>query len=242
MDSFVSRIGGKKLLRHKIIDQFPEAYDRYIEVFGGAGWVLFAQQTIAKLEVYNDIDSDLVNLFRCVKYHCGEVQRELEGILNSREMFMDFLSQQGYTDIQRAARFYSVIRLSYGSDGRTFGCSSRNIERLSVALPIIQQRLQRTVIEHKSYESLIKVYDRPSALFFCDPPYHGTEKYYTNQFTAADHQRLHDILVSLKGKFVLTYNDDDFVRDLYRDFTQLAIERSNNLSKRKFKELIIKNY
>ena len=44
MNSFISWIGGKKLLRKKILEQFPEDYDRYIEVFGGAGWVLFGKE------------------------------------------------------------------------------------------------------------------------------------------------------------------------------------------------------
>ena len=69
MNSFISWIGGKKLLRKKIMEQFPEDFDRYIEVFGGAGWVLFGKEKHADMEVYNDLNGDLVNLFRCVKYH-----------------------------------------------------------------------------------------------------------------------------------------------------------------------------
>lgn len=58
MDSFMSWIGGKKALRKKIVEQFPEpgTYNRYIEVFGGAGWVLFSSDSHAKMEVYNDCD------------------------------------------------------------------------------------------------------------------------------------------------------------------------------------------
>jgi len=71
MNSFISWVGGKKLLRNKIIEEFPvtDKYGRYIEVFGGAGWVLFSRDKHASLEVYNDVNGQLVNLFRCVKYH-----------------------------------------------------------------------------------------------------------------------------------------------------------------------------
>ncbi|MGP1412208.1 MAG: DNA adenine methylase [Peptoanaerobacter stomatis] len=57
MDSFLSWIGGKKLLRNKIINEFPDSkeYDKYVEVFGGAGWVLFAKDRHATYEVYNEI-------------------------------------------------------------------------------------------------------------------------------------------------------------------------------------------
>ena len=64
MNSFISWVGGKKLLRKYIINEFPKDYKRYVEVFGGAGWVLFGLEHIGKTEIYNDKDSDLVNLFR----------------------------------------------------------------------------------------------------------------------------------------------------------------------------------
>ena len=80
MKSLIGWIGGKRALCKAILKRFPtEETGRYIEVFGGAAWVLFAREKIpGQLEVYNDINSNLTNLFRCVKYHCGELQRELE--------------------------------------------------------------------------------------------------------------------------------------------------------------------
>lgn len=83
MNSFISWIGGKKALRGKILEAFPEeGYERYIEVFGGAGWVLFASDKHAPLEVYNDMDGNLVNLFRCVKYHPDALKQELNFFVN----------------------------------------------------------------------------------------------------------------------------------------------------------------
>lgn len=79
MNSFIAWIGGKKLLRKEIVKRFPEeGFTRYVEVFGGAGWVLFEKEQGKELEVFNDRDSNLINLYRCIKYHCGELQRELE--------------------------------------------------------------------------------------------------------------------------------------------------------------------
>jgi DNA adenine methylase len=77
VNSFTGWIGGKKLLRTEIVKRFPEKIGRYIEVCGGAGWVLFYKDRHADMEVYNDVNSNLVNLFRCIKYHCPELQREL---------------------------------------------------------------------------------------------------------------------------------------------------------------------
>lgn len=249
MNSPITRIGGKKLLRKQICEHFPasEEYERYIEVFGGAGWVLFYKDRHAKLEVYNDADGQLVNLMRCIKYHAAELQRELDGYCNAREMFEDAgeqLCTRGLTDIQRAARYFLRIKLSFGADGDSYGCASKNLANAINYLEDVQKRLTAAsvVIEHKDFENLIKVYDRPSALFYCDPPYHCTEKYYDVQFSEADHIRLRDTLAGIKGKFLLSYNDDEFVRELYSGFNIETVERANNLTSGKFKELLIKNY
>lgn len=89
---------------------------------------------------------------------------------------------------------------------------------------------------------MIKQYDRPDALFYCDPPYHTTERHYAEQFSVADHYRLNSVLTALKGRFILSYNDDDFVRELYKNFNIQAVSRYNSLSTGQFKEVIIKNY
>lgn len=173
MKSFIPWVGGKTLLAKRIISMFPKDIDRYIEVFGGGGSVLFAApDKHARLEVYNDANGDLVNLFRCIKYHRSELQREINGYLNSREMFqliLERLKLPGFTDIQRAAMFFVKVKISYGADGRTFGCNSKSLS--TDYLAEIEERLLRgtgVVIEHKDFENLINVYDRPAALFYLD--------------------------------------------------------------------------
>lgn len=249
MNSPISRVGGKKLLRKTITDMFPpaERFNRYIEVFGGAGWVLFYKEKYADLEVYNDADGELVNMMRCIKYHCAELQREIDGYFNSREMFQDVSDQlncRGLTDIQRAARYFVKMRISFGADGRTFGCSRKPLKSATDYLSQVKDRLYNAsvVIEHKDFEALIKLYDRPTALMFLDPPYHGTEKYYDAGFTQEDHERLKRCLNGVSGLFLLTYNDDEYIRELYKDYNITPVERANNLSGGKYRELIITNY
>ena len=243
MKSFIPWVGGKSLLAKKIVEQFPDDIDRYIEVFGGGGSILFHKENHAKLEVYNDLNSCLVNLFRCAKYHRAELQREISGYFNSREVFEEIKEKMkisGFTDIQRAAMVYVQVKISYGSDTKTFGCNRKSLS--SDYLEQIEKRLERVVIENKDFEDLIKVYDRPKALFYCDPPYHKTENYYDATFTEADHERLKAILNGIKGRFILSYNDDEYIRELYREFEIIPVERQNNLSKGTYKELIIRNF
>ena len=73
----MSWIGGKKALRDEIIARFPLDYKRYIEVFGGGGWVLFYKNPGRDFEVYNDFNPNLANLYRCVRDHPKELIAEL---------------------------------------------------------------------------------------------------------------------------------------------------------------------
>lgn len=249
MNSFISWIGGKNCLKKKIIEQFPESFDRYIEVFGGAGWVLFGKKKHAELEVFNDINGELINLYRCVKYHPESLQKELEWILISREQFFDCISQnevRGMTDIQRAARFYCRIKLSFGADLRSFGVRSRDMQATISYLQEISKRLNRVIIENVDFGRLIKTYDRKTALFYCDPPYYEAEKYYPDKFQLEDHHRLKESLSEIKGRFILSYNDCQEIRQLYKEYLIIEVDRQDNLvaktNPRRYKELIIKNY
>lgn len=249
MNSFISWIGGKKLLRKKILELFPESYTRYIEVFGGAGWVLFAEERKVELEVYNDVNSNLVNLYRIIKYHPEALQKELQYILMSRELFFDAAEQcdvRGMTDIQRAARFFITIRESYGNTLKTFGCISRDMSAMVEYLTKVSKRLNRVVIENQDFARILKTYDRPGTLFYLDPPYYDAEKYYPDRFQPEDHERLRDSLEKIQGKFLLSYNDCPEIRKLYAGYRIEAVERSNNLvtkfEGRRYKELLIQNY
>lgn len=251
MNSFMCWIGGKKYLRAKICEEFPQKYGKYIEVFGGAGWVLFNEERNGKMEIFNDYNSELINLYRCMKYHAGELKRELQYMLNSRELFQDFMEQyrtKGLTDIQRAARYFMIIKTSYGAKLTTFGCVKRNIENMTVMFDEIQKRLSNVVIENEDFEKLIKMKDNENTFFYLDPPYFGTEKYYKNvDFSKEDHIRLYEVLKNIKGKFLLSYNDCEYIRELYKNFNIEEFERFSNLTsiadeRKKFNEILIKNY
>lgn len=251
MNSFISWTGGKKLLRKQIIAQFPDSstYDRYIEVFGGAGWVLFASEKHAELEVYNDVNGELVNLFRCVKYHPEALQKELDWLLMAREIFFDSIKKaEGLTDIQRAARFWIAIKESFGTDCQSFGVRPKNLQNAVRFLRQASERLKNVVIEHVDFEQLLKTYDRKTALFYLDPPYYEAEHYYPDRFQPEDHIRLKEALGKIQGRFILSYNDYPRIRELYRDYSIISVERQNNLTaknqnnSKKYAELIIKNF
>lgn len=253
----MSWIGGKKALRDVILPMFPLYYERYIEVFGGGGWILFAKPPGNDFEVYNDANPLLVNLYRCVRDKPEELIESLRYVLNSRtdfELARDALARDSpATDVQRASWFYQVIRYSYASGLTSYGSQPHDMWS---TFPVIEQahrRLAKVVVENKDFEKLIRQYDRPVSFFYCDPPYHATESYYKNVgedgFTEEDHVRLHDALMKIEGKFLLSYNDDAFVRSLYNvpGVWMEPVTRLNNIKQRydpncQFSELLIANY
>ena len=90
--SLINWVGGKRLLRKTIEPLIPKDIVSYIEPFGGGGWILFYKDKWADLEIYNDLDSRLVNLFRIVKYHSNAFKEEYKYLLGSREMFFQFMN------------------------------------------------------------------------------------------------------------------------------------------------------
>ena len=79
MNSFMSWVGGKKALRDAVLARFPPYYERYIEVFGGAGWVLFHKPSDNDFEIFNDFNSNLINLYRCVRNKPNKLKYKLHG-------------------------------------------------------------------------------------------------------------------------------------------------------------------
>lgn len=285
MNSIISWIGGKKLLRDLIYARFPEHYDRYIEVFGGGGWVLFGKQ-IDKYEVYNDFNNNLTNMFSVIrdqplafidelgylpengrhifhlykdiiskhyvedKYLEEEMQRvhvyftelQAEEILSI--MRKERIEKQ---DVKLAVAFFKLIRYSYGAGCQTYGCLPYDVRKAFHLVWEVSDRLATTIIENKDFEALICQYDRENAFFYCDPPYYQTESKYEVIFTKEDHVRLKNVLAGIQGKFLLSYNDCEFIRDLYKDFYIESCTRQNNMAMRydneaQFAEVLISNY
>lgn len=249
MQSFISWVGGKNYLKKEIVARFPESYSTYVEVFGGAGWALFHKDKKGK-EIYNDLNSELVNLFRVVKYHSDEFIKECEFLFNSREMLNDYkenYTRKNLTDIQRASNFYMLIKYSYGAELKSYGANATNKLNSLEHIRKVNERLASVIIENLDFEKCIKKYDKEDTLFYLDPPYFKTEYYYKNiEFNENDHTRLRDLLRNIKGKFLLSYNNCPEIKELYKEFNIKEIERHNNIiSKLKgnnYKELIIKNY
>lgn len=246
-------LGGKSRLADRIIERMP-AHQAYCEVFAGAAWVLFKKPE-SKVEIINDINSDLTNLYRCVKHHLSELVAQFRWMLVSRDEFDLFLRTPAdtLTDIQRAARFFYLAKSSFGARivKPTYGISATGAPRLNLLrveedLSEAHLRLARVFIENKPYDQVIRRFDKPGTLFYIDPPYWNCEgDYGAGLFGRDDFARLASLLGVVKGKFILSLNDTPGVRETFCDFRIESIKTRYSISgssKQEASEVLITNF
>jgi DNA adenine methylase len=223
VDSPVKRVGGKSKMRKVIIDLLPADAECFVEVFAGAAWVLFGKESHA-VEVLNDADGHLVNLWRVMKWRKAELLEGVHQYLYSREMFMELRQwePEGKCEMERAVWYYLLIQMAFGadlSDTQKPGFGFRNKSRgdLFLIKSLYQfdeasKRLRGVFIENSDFSKVIKRYDQPRTIFFCDPPYLGTCGY-AEAFGMEQHIALRDKLKAIEGRFLLTINDTPETRE-----------------------------
>ena len=262
MDSIINYLGGKSKLASKIVSIIPN-HTCFIDLFGGAAWVLLSKpRESSKVEVYNDLDSSLVNMFNVVKNNHIELSEKFENLLISREIFENLRSmkRENASDIDWAFRFLYLNKWSFSSrrnsdDSYNFGYSKvrypSSSDKISSKISELYDRLKTTYIENLNYMEVIKKYDSQDSLFFIDPPYIiegvNTNYYKHNMNKESDHIDLKNEISKIKGKFILTLPDTDFYQDMYKDYFKIDCSvyySSGNVSNSEGKrnELIITNF
>lgn len=214
-------VGGKRRLAKTILPLFP-AHDCYVEPFAGGAALFFLKQQ-ADVEVLNDVNGDLVNLYRVVKHHLEEFIRQFKWALISRQIY-EWLKQtpvETLTDIQRAARFYYLQKMSFGGkvSSHVFGMATTtpprlNLLRIEEELSAAHLRLSRVYIEHLSWDVCVKRYDRSHTLFYLDPPYWGTEGYGVD-FGIEQYVLMAELAKTVSGKMIISVNDIDEMRQIF---------------------------
>lgn len=246
--------GGKSRLAKTIISKFPE-HDCYVEVFAG-GASIFFRKNPSKTEVLNDLDKDLVTLYRVIKHHPEELNRQFKFSLVARSEFdrKQKIDPETLTDIQRAARYLYLQKTAFGGHctGQTYGTSTTrkprlNLLTLQTTLELAWQRLAHVQIENKDFRDLIPRYDRPHTLFFLDPPYWKLPGY-KHDFKEQDFIDLFCLLKSIKGKFIMSLNDIPEVREISRAFhietvtLRYSLPTNKKARSKLRSELLITNY
>lgn len=220
----ISWIGGKRKLAKELLALFPP-HKCYVEVFCGGAALYFLREQPAPVEIINDINGELANIYRVVQHHLDEFVRQFQWSLSSRQMFkwQQATLPGTLTDIQRAVRFYYLQQHAFGGKvaGQAFGTAttapSLNFSRIEEKLRAAHLRLAGTYVENLPWLECMKRYDRPHTFFYVDPPYWKTEGYDV-PFGLEQYEQLADFMRTCKGKVLLSINDHPEMRRVFAGF------------------------
>lgn len=214
-------IGGKRRLASRVLSKFGH-HSCYVEPFAGAAAVFFSKPP-SDVEVLNDINGDLVNLYRVVQHHLEEFVRQFKWALSSRQVYEWERSKppETMTDIQRAARFFYLQKLSFGArvDGQSFGTATTsgprlNLLRIEEELSQAHLRLQGAYVENLPWHEAVERYDRPHTMHYLDPPYWQTEGYGV-EFGWEHYERMARMADEVEGCMLISLNDHPDIRTLF---------------------------
>lgn len=241
------------MLAKDIISCFPK-HTAYVEVFGGSGAVLL-QKLPSKVEVYNDLDSQLVNFFRVLRDSPDELIRRVKAMPWSREEYERCIKFDPVDDpVEAALRWFFVACSSFGGHfvrGKYAFAYARNdniVEKRwgskEPSLRIVSARLRNTIVENLSWDILVKKYDARETLFYMDPPYVRNKEIcsrYGFYLKLADHVRLVNALLDLKGYAILSgYKNREYKRleqnGWYRKDFEFFADATGSRSRRKVVE------
>ena len=235
-------LGGKRNLAKRIcaiIDR-DALHQTYAEPFVGMGGIFLRRTSRPRAEVINDFGRDVSNLFRILQRHYPQFLEVLRFQITTRFEFNRLVdtNPETLTDLERAARFLYLQRTAFGGkiSGRNFGVSLDrparfNLTTLEPMLEDLHSRLSGVVIECLDFAEFIRRYDSPAALFYLDPPYWGSEgDYGKTLFSRARFEEMARLLHALKGRFILSLNDVQGVRETFAGFRFEAVKTTYTIA------------
>jgi len=242
----ISRIGGKTRMVKTLLVMIPP-HDTYVELFCG-GASLFFKKLLSKNNVINDIDTDIINIYKDIRdikniddliIHSDEINKQLFNTLKNKTTFRN--------KKERLFRNLLLSKLSFCNMRNSFGGDKIKVPKfikLKEYYNNYRYKLLNTTILNDDFVNVINTYDNKNTFFFLDPPYSELKKSwgYNNLSITAD--ELFKILSKIKGKFLMTYDYNLNNINLFKTkFNVYEIETRYSLNiKCKTKEIIITNY
>lgn len=212
--------GGKGALAPLLVSLLPD-HTAYCEVFGGSGAVLFAKSP-SRIEIFNDLDSGVVNLFRVLRR--PEQVEQLQQLLlltpYAHEEYYDCLAtwEQETDPVEKARQWYVGVMQSMNSSIENTGWSHTKLPNSNPARSWLSnasrfrsfgERLAQVQIDHRDFEAVMKSYDSVDTCFYLDPPYHPEtrrkkSRCYRHEMTEKDHERLLFCMKQMQGMVIVS--------------------------------------
>jgi len=254
MNQLMPYPGNKAQQAIEICNYFPD-HVTFVDVFtGGLGLLLNKRKS--RIEIINDKNDCLVNLYNVIKYNLKEFKKQFDFYLNSKTFF-DQIKYQDMDTMNKYEKAFRTMYLRYNSYlgvGRSFAAHPGphlNFEKLMSKIKYTHERLKEVNIENRDYKKIIEKFDGPHTLFYLDPPYWGTEnRGYMKGARSIDLAEFIATLENIKGRFILSHTE-------YAPFNKMwnskIIGRRNNagyinnsnkekMKIKKYNELIYSNF
>ncbi|EOA4403840.1 DNA adenine methylase [Citrobacter amalonaticus] len=237
--------GGKFRLAPWIIEQMPD-HVCYVEPFGGAAGVLL-QKPRSYAEVYNDLDSEVVNLFRVLRD--PELNQRLQEVCALTPYSHDEFraAQEATADpVERARRMVVRACMGFGTASgiggdsgfrhdskRKYATPSHLWERYPETLAAVCQRLQGVIIENRDALAVMRSHDAETTLHYIDPPYMPEtrskgHRYYRHEMTVEGHEQLLAVAGTLTGMVMISGYDCEVYNDMLTDWKKT--EKASRIS------------
>lgn len=212
--------GGKAYLARRIAALFPK-HHTYVEPYGGAASVLLNKEP-SEVEVYNDLDFRLTNMFRWLRETPDHFRQLLTLTPYSENSFIESFIGDAADDCVTAVAFYVQCRQSFGGRGERFSFTKHRVRRgmadvvsgwlssIDENLPLVIERMRTVQIMNRDALKIIEMFDSPETLFYLDPPYmHETREAnsreaYSHEMDESAHVKMLGAISGIKGKFVLS--------------------------------------
>lgn len=239
MRSVLKYPGSKWNIARQIVSLIPEHHS-YVEPYFGSGAVLF-NKPVSEIETINDLDSDVINLFRCIRKDSERLARLIMTTPFSRQVydsqFKDLEQTLYISDFERAAGFLIRCWQGHGfrTNGRKVGWKNDvqgrekmyalwNWYRLPEWIIDIAERLRKVQIENRPALEVIKRFDYKNVFMCIDPPYllgTRTGKQYLHEMADSDHEELLKEILHSRAKIMISGYESDMYNDYLKEWEKV---------------------
>jgi DNA adenine methylase len=243
MKPFFARLGGKSKLLKEILPLIPD-HSIYVEPFVGGGAVFLSKRT-ATLEIINDLDKDIYDLWNDIIQISAEDLDKMD-FRGTPERFLHYKTTKFDDVVKRLERNLYLTKVSFCQNRRTYNhlynIKPFRADTLKLQLLDYQERLQNVLIENEDYRTIIEKYDTPETFFYLDPPYSDNQSSW-NYASKISPRDLLETINTITGKFILSYDDTSENRELFSKYKIKIVPITYQFkTTKKSTELLISNF
>lgn len=233
--------GSKWRIARKLADMIPE-HHTYLEPYFGSGALFFSKKP-SDIEMINDLDNNVTNLFSCIRNHPNELAALVAGTPYSRIEYENAFRSESTDSLERARCFLITCwqghgfrtngyRVGWKNDvhGRESMYALRNWYQIPEAILEVAERLRKVQIDNQPAIKIIQRFNYPDVFIYADPPYllrTRTSKQYRYEMTDEDHEELLEVLAESKAKVMISGYENDMYNSRLKGWNKESF-RSNS--------------